>query len=48
MMQASVFAMETYLPGILSVIYGGVEPSDAIMQIESNLRRRPPETSPDA
>jgi hypothetical protein len=48
MMQASVFAMETYLPGILSVIYGGVEPSDAIMQIESNLRRRPPKTSPDA
>ncbi|HRL11523.1 MAG TPA: YbjN domain-containing protein [Aggregatilineales bacterium] len=45
MTQASVFAMETYLPGILSVIYGGVEPADAIMQLESTLRRRPPAAS---
>jgi hypothetical protein len=29
-----VAMMDTYLPGILSVIYGGVSPAAAIAQIE--------------
>jgi hypothetical protein len=31
---ANVMMMDTYLPGIFSVIYGNVEPKDAIAQIE--------------
>jgi hypothetical protein len=30
----NVAMMDTYLPGILSVIYGGVSPAEAIAQIE--------------
>jgi hypothetical protein len=32
---ANVTMMDEYLPGIMSVIYGEVEPKDAIAQIES-------------
>ena len=32
---ANVMMMDAYLPGIMSVIYGDVEPKDAIAQIES-------------
>jgi hypothetical protein len=32
---ANVTMMDEYLPGIMSVIYGDVEPKDAIAQIES-------------
>jgi hypothetical protein len=32
---ANVTMMDQYLPGIMSVIYGEVEPKDAIAQIES-------------
>ncbi len=32
---ANVMMMDTYLPGIMSVIYGNVQPEDAIAQIES-------------
>ena len=31
---ANVMMMDSYLPGIMSVIYGDVEPKDAIAQIE--------------
>jgi hypothetical protein len=31
---ANVTMMDEYLPGIMSVIYGDVEPKDAIAQIE--------------
>jgi len=33
---ANVMMMDEYLPGILSVIYGNVSPTDAIAQIENN------------
>jgi hypothetical protein len=32
---ANVTMMDVYLPGIMSVIYGDVEPKDALAQIES-------------
>jgi hypothetical protein len=31
---ANVMMMDAYLPGIMSVIYGDVEPKDAIAQVE--------------
>lgn len=36
---ANVLTMDTYLPGIMSVIYANVNPVEAIARIEENLRR---------
>lgn len=33
---ANVSTMDRYLPGLMAVLYGGVEPKTAIEQIESN------------
>lgn len=34
MVYVNVMSMDRYLPGILSIVYGGVSPADALAQIE--------------
>jgi hypothetical protein len=36
MVYTNVLMMDRYLPGIMSVIYGGVSPADAVAQVEQS------------
>jgi len=45
MVYANVTMMDRYLPGIMSVIYSNVSPSDAIAQIEASPSATPEQDS---
>ena len=36
MVYAAVFMMDRYLPGLMMVIYGGMEPAEAVAQVEGD------------